>query len=334
MKKVFSSAIVAAMLLSVGVNSAFAMGGPSGAKTDYIVVNKLGEVVVNPYKIAPLTAIIKDGGYTLKDVSVTIVPKKGGQTISYKIADKKLKQYAGIPVFGLYADYVNKVEVSYTKIFKGENIKETAQYDIYAPAVFVDPDGTYLQKGGLFSSVDVKKVDGEFKDRLYFFNNLGNKSTKSAKAIWNNPTGGALEWNQTPLNFILDTKGEVRWYLLPIRDLYDIDSAYKAGIMMGFKQNDDGAMSWGFGQRYVKYDLMGREIFDRRLPSSYADFSHSMDDAPNGNFFLRAASFNVKRPDGKNVHTVRDVIVEVDANGNVVDDWRLYEILDPYRDDV
>ncbi len=42
--------------------------------------------------------------------------------------------------------------------------------------------------------------------------------------------------------------------------------------MMGFKQNRDGALSWGYGQRYVKYDIMGREIFNRRLPDNYNDF--------------------------------------------------------------
>ncbi|EAK8008970.1 arylsulfatase [Campylobacter jejuni] len=28
------------------------------------------------------------------------------------------------------------------------------------------------------------------------------------------------------------------------------------------------------------------------------------------------------------------LIIEVDENGNVVDDWRLYEILDPYRSTI
>ncbi|EOI6919838.1 aryl-sulfate sulfotransferase [Campylobacter jejuni] len=34
--------------------------------------------------------------------------------------------------------------------------------------------------------------------------------------------------------------------------------------------------------------------------------------------------------DSKHVRTVCDTIIEVDEDGNVVDDWRLYEILDPY----
>ena len=46
------------------------------------------------------------------------------------------------------------------------------------------------------------------------------------------------------------------------------------------------------------------------------------------------ASSNFIRPDGRHVRTVRDVIAEVDKNGVVVDEWRLADILDPYRDNV
>jgi arylsulfate sulfotransferase len=79
---------------------------------------------------------------------------------------------------------------------------------------------------------------------------------------------------------------------------------------------------------------MGREIFNRRLPAGYADFSHSFDQAQNGNFLLRVASNDVKRADGRNVRSVRDVIVELSPEGRVVDEWRLFDILDPYRDIV
>lgn len=39
-----------------------------------------------------------------------------------------------------------------------------------------------------------------------------------------------------------------------------------------------------------------------------------------GIIYLRVASTNTLRPDGKHVRAVRDTIVEVDENGNVVDD--------------
>ena len=116
--------------------------------------------------------------------------------------------------------------------------------------------------------------------------------------------------------------------------IFDFNDIYKAGIMMGFRQNKDGAFTWGYGQRYVKYDLMGREIWNHRLPDGYNDFSHAMDPMQNGHYLVRVASSDVKRPDGKHVRTVRDVIIEVDENGVVVDEWRLFDILDPYRDVV
>ena len=82
---------------------------------------------------------------------------------------------------------------------------------------------------------------------------------------------------------MIDTKGEVRWYMFA-NPIYDLNSLYSAGVMMGFKQNDDGLLTWGFGQRYVKYDILGREVFNRRLPLRYGDYSHSMDDAQNGHY--------------------------------------------------
>ena len=56
--------------------------------------------------------------------------------------------------------------------------------------------------------VEVKKVDPEFKDRLYFVNNFGNAHGADTRAVWNNPEGGALQWSSDPLNWIVDTKGE------------------------------------------------------------------------------------------------------------------------------
>lgn len=331
--KMLSSAIVAGLILSVVPTMSFAIGGASGPKVDYAVPGKIGEVVVNPYEVAPLTAVIRSGGYDLKDVSVRIVPKQGGQEIKYKVTDQNVLTHGGIPVFGLYADYQNTVEVEYTKSInngKPEQVKES--YKIYTTGVYSDPNGLATTKASLFSSADVVKVDKEFSDRLYFVNNFLPKAGKGTRAVWNNPMGGALEWNYYPQNFIVDTKGEVRWFM-NAQPIYDINSIYKAGVMMGFKQNNDGAMTWGYGQRYVKYDIMGKEIFNRQLPAGYNDFSHSLDVSPNGHYFMRVGSANQKRLDGKNVRTVRDVIVEVDPqSGKVLDEWKLYSILDPYRD--
>ncbi|MCR8683289.1 aryl-sulfate sulfotransferase [Campylobacter sp. LMG 17559] len=332
-KKIISLSLLASVVLAP--NLALAVGGASGAKIDYHVQGQIGTIKLNPYGLSPLSAVIVDGGYELSDVSVTIVPKPNGQTISYKVSSNKIKTYGGIPIFGLYPSYLNTVKVSYTKSAFGKSEKVIDEvYKIATGGVNIEPSGSLVQRGVPFEKVEVLKVDKEFEDRLYLVNNTpGKYSAKSSQAIWNNPSGGALEWDEASNAFIVDTKGEIRWYLDNDK-LMDKNNIYNRGIMMGFRQNSDGALSFGFGQRYVKYDLMGREIFNRILPSSYIDFSHSMSQMPNGNYLLRVALANVKRPDGKNVRSVRDVILEVDNNGNVVDEWRLFEILDPYRANI
>ncbi|EAK9869708.1 aryl-sulfate sulfotransferase [Campylobacter lari] len=332
-KKIISLSLLASVVLAP--NLALAVGGASGAKIDYQVQGQIGAIKLNPYGLSPLSAVIVDGGYELSDVSVTIVPKPNGQTISYKVSPNKIKTYGGIPIFGLYPSYFNTVKVSYTKSAFGKSEKVVDEvYKIATGGINIEPSGSLMQRGVPFEKVEVLKVDKEFEDRLYLVNNTpGKYSAKSSQTIWNNPSGGALEWDEASSVFIIDTKGEIRWYLDNDK-LMDKNNIYNRGIMMGFRQNLDGALSFGFGQRYVKYDLMGREIFNRLLPSSYIDFSHSMSQMPNGNYLLRVALASVKRPDGKNVRSVRDVIVEVDKNGNVVDEWRLFEILDPYRANI
>ena len=325
--------IAAAAVCAAAAGAAMAMGGASGANVTYAVQGHIGEVVWNPYKIAPLTAVIRNGGYELKDVHVRIVPKTGGQEISYDVSRRELLTHAGVPVFGLYPDYVNTVEVSYTRVFQGKEEKFEDRYQFYAPPVYTVSNGTPMQTTTMFNA-KAEKVDPEFKDRLYLIDNqLYSAAPQGGRFVWNNPTGGALEWAFNSEVGIIDTTGAVRWYLMNTL-INDTEDPWSSGFMMGFQQTDDGALTWGFGQRYVKYDLLGREIYNRRLPSGYADYSHAFDNMQNGNSLLRVSSADYRRADNKRVHTVRDVIIEVDPNGGVVDEWKLMEILDPYRDNV
>ena len=287
---------------------------------------------MNPYGIAPLTAIIRNGGYELTEATVRVVPKPDGQEIKYSVRRSELLTHAGVPVFGLYPDYMNTVEVTYTRKFYGKTEKFTDTYKIYATPVYHEVSGAPGLHSNMFET-KVVKVDPKFKDRLYLVNNLMQQYAKATRAVWNNPMGGAMEWNFYPQNAIIDTKGEVRWYM-HVEPIYNVETIYQSGVMMGFQQDVDGNITWGYGQRYVKYDLMGREIYNHRLPVGYSDFSHSLDNAQNGHSFIRVASADHRRADGKRVHTVRDVIAELDQNGKVVDEWRLWEILDPYRDNV
>lgn len=58
-RRTLVKAVIAA-LAPLSMTSAFAAGGPSGAHIGYQHQGQLGAVDMNPYKIAPLTAIIRD----------------------------------------------------------------------------------------------------------------------------------------------------------------------------------------------------------------------------------------------------------------------------------
>ncbi len=331
-KRAAAAAVFAASIAALA-GGAYAAGGASGPKVAYMAQGNIGEVMVNPYRIAPLTAVIRNGGYVITNATVTVLPKEGGQTISYKVSDENLRTHGGVPVFGLYADYLNTVEVEYDRHFNGKTEHFKDRYQFYTAPVFLRSNGTPGQSHTTFD-LKVEKMDKAFSDRLYFINNLIPSPPDASRVVWNNPMGGALEWAFGPENAIIDTTGAVRWYLMPDLEMYDPDQPYKSGILMGFQQTVDGGLVFGYGQRYAKYDMIGREIFNRRLPINYADYSHGLDAAENGHIFLRVSSSDLRRLDGKRVHTVRDVIAEVDADGKVVDEFRLFDILDPYRDNV
>ena len=326
MKKILSSVLVAGMLLGVGATASFAIGGASGP-VSYKPAGKLGAIFMNPYKVAPLTAVILNGGYDVTDASVTVKGKpNGGIDISYKPSNNEVRLHGGIPIWGLYPEYKNEVKVSYKR--NGEQIEET--YKIYGPAIYMPGPGN--NQSQTLPTAEVVKMDNNFKDRLYLLNHMIRASTPdSGQGVWNHPVGGAMEWDNEPYNWIIDANGDIRWYM-KADEIRDPENIYKKGNMMGFSQTDDGALLFGMGQRYMKYDLMGREIFDRRLPLSYIDFSHHIEQTPNKTYLIRVASADQKRKDGKNIRSVRDVIIELDENGKVIDEWKIYNILDPYRD--
>lgn len=228
-----ASAVCASLALVADVS--VASGGPSGPAFAFRSTGNIGEVIVNPYKVSPLTAVIRNGGYEIHNAVVRIVPKKGGQEIKYEVGDRQILNHGGIPVFGLYADYLNTVEVEYDRVFNGKTEHFKDRYQFYTAPVFFFSNGTNSQSSTSFD-VKVTKTDPAFKDRLYFINNLVRNPPDGARMVWNNPSGGALEWQYNPENAIIDSTGEVRWYLLPNQDMFDQEQPYKAGIMMGFQQ--------------------------------------------------------------------------------------------------
>lgn len=302
-------------------------------------VGNLGNVIVDPYGNSPLTAVIGLQGKEISNVIVTVQGKGDkGVTISYPVGKQALLDNDGIPVFGLYQRHDNKVTVAYTESGK----KFNDEYVIKTGAI----NNKYMDNRSLTELQETKviKVAPGFEKRLYMVNThttppLGSDlhwagdKLADANILDPNPAFGSLTFNAVPMTFIVDTEGEYRWWL-------DQDAVYNGhkydadmrGYLMGIHQNDSGDFTAAQGQNWMTFNVMGKIGKKIKLPRGYLDASHETRNTPQGTVLLRVGKRSYVRDDGKVVHTVRDQIIEVDQNGNLLDAWDLNTIADPLRD--
>ncbi|WOT05525.1 aryl-sulfate sulfotransferase [Shewanella youngdeokensis] len=319
----FKKTLLAAALTTVALS---ATAGKFNAIKPPPAQGQLGSVVVNPYGYAPQAAVVDLGGHSIEAAKVMVHGKgKNGVDITYDVSRETILNHNGVPIFGLYADFDNTVTLEYVK--NGKQVKE--DYSIWT----LPQQGNAVVNGvvGNFPTVDVKKVDKAFKDRLYMVNYL--LPTPGAYDLTWKGDMGAMNWDRHSMTYIVDTQGESRWTL----DTNKIHNSYemgKRGIIMGIHQMDNGDIVFGQGQKIYRFDMFGKKIFEWDLPRGYQDFSHDMKAMPNGHYIVRAAKTNYLREDGKRVHTIRDHILEIDQNGKLVEVWDLNKILDPMRDDL
>lgn len=334
LKKTIAVAVLA-MIAAAGANAESFPPAPPPAGTH------LGGVIVNPYGHTPLVAIINRDGKSAENIHVTVHGRgENGVDISYYVGKTAFLTHDGIPVFGLYPNHTNLVTVTYTQ--DGKAIKD--EYKIITGAI----SNSYIDSRNISAlpTPHVIKVDPNFKDRLYFVNSgtrpqMGSDinwvmaKPKNASKTAANPSGGSVPFQTVPLNYVLDTQGEFRWWMDPeaVFDARSIDLA-KRGYAMGFRPTASGTYTFVQGQKWYEMNFMGKIVGKHDLPRGYIDLSHASWEMPNGHILLRAAKANYLRPDGQKVHTVRDHILEVDRSGNLIDVWDLNKILDNTRDDL
>ncbi|MDW7645233.1 MAG: aryl-sulfate sulfotransferase [Desulfuromonadales bacterium] len=302
---------------------------------------KLGAIIVNPYDNAPLTAVVLLNGHEISDVKVTVHGKgEKGIDISYPVGKTSLLTHDGVPIFGMYASYKNKVTVEWKE--DGKSMKE--DYNILTGPI----TNHYVDNRSLsvLQPVNVKKMSKGFEDRLYLINSSTNtfhgsdlhwagQKPQNAHPLDPSPAVGSMSFEAAPMTYIIDSQGEYRWWLNQDATFkgYDMD-VYKRGYLMGLSQTKDGSYVFGQGQTWGEFDMLGRIITHKPLPGNYIDQSHEARYTSNNTVLLRVGKKNYRRPDGQVVHTVRDQIIEVDMKGNLLDAWDLNKILLPLRDDL
>lgn len=126
---------------------------------------QLGAVIVDPYGNAPLTALVDLDSHVISDVKVTVHGKgEKGVPITYTVGKESLKTYDGVPIFGLYQKFANKVTVEWKE--NGKAMKD--DYVVHTSAIV----NNYMDSRSLtdLQTTKVVKVAPCFEDRLYLVN--------------------------------------------------------------------------------------------------------------------------------------------------------------------
>ncbi|GIU49667.1 arylsulfate sulfotransferase AssT [Shewanella sairae] len=317
--------LLSALALSLSLCSAQTFASIDGMKPKPVAGAPLGYIIHNPYENAPLTALVTLAGHTISGVEVTVHANDAdGVSLTYQVDDMRVMDEGGVPIFGLYPAFMNKFTVKW--IENGE--RKSHDYQMLTPDIDMGFSESQWAKAPI---VEVEHVDADFKDRLYFVN-WTNADGKAAPLMHNNSDApGAFSWDGKPGFFIIDTAGDIRWYMNPYTT-HDAKTYDNAGYAMGMNVTKDGNMVWVQGQGWKKMSIMGRMISEHNLPGNFIDASHEGIEGANGNVFIRAAAKDYRTADGRLVNTVRDQIIEVDNTGKLVDYWDLNTILDPMRD--
>lgn len=321
LKPIIYSTFVVSLFFSIANVSAV----PNGMKPKPVPGAPLGYIIHNPYENAPLTALVTLNGHRISDVDVTVHAKgEMGVSINYQVDEMRVMNEGGVPIFGLYPAFMNTFTVKWIEDGK----QQSHDYKMLTPDIDMGFSESQWAKAPI---VEVEHVDADFKDRLYFVNWTNSDGKTSPLAHNNLDAPGAFSWDGKPGFFIIDTAGDIRWYLNPYTT-HNSKGFDTAGYAMGMNVTADGNMVWVQGQGWKKMSLMGRMIAEHSLPGNFIDASHEGIEGANGNIFIRAAAKDYRRPDGKLVNTIRDQIIEVDQTGKLVDYWDLNRILDPLRD--
>ncbi|MFC2428345.1 MAG: SufD family Fe-S cluster assembly protein [Campylobacter sp.] len=116
MRKNFFGSIVLAAALAGGAFIAIPQTASAGVLAHQVKTQgELGSVFINPYDVAPLTAVIDRAGKDIKDIHVRVLGKpNGGIDIAYHVSEHALLTHDGVPIWGLYfGDEARKIDLNY-----------------------------------------------------------------------------------------------------------------------------------------------------------------------------------------------------------------------------
>lgn len=298
-------------------------------------------IILNPYKNSPLTALIIFETDEEVSPTVTVLGKDQKTTLKHQFVSSK-KHY--LPIYGLYANTVNKIRISYETPTKAETHDNNQSIARNGNVVDENNPAKKLER---FESEHITDHNGQFAP---INQTLNNDIKAQNKTITNNivetvdrefdikteplpeniPQADILKADKNSLNsdfyfyspatknnkmVAYDINGDVRWHLTTTA-LWQNTKLNNGHLLVSTERliNPPYYMTGLY-----EIDLLGKIYAEYSLPGGY---HHDYFELPNGNLVVASNNFTEKND------TVEDYIVELDRKtGKIVKQIDLKKIL-------
>lgn len=260
----------------------------------------VNDIRINPSGFNPLAVRVRLGLPSGGRVRAAVVPKEGSKTpVQEHLFDYTHETTQLLDILGLYADHINKVELTFTDKSGNERAKTTIEAK-------TEPIET---RGFLAFHVAVAKID-KMEPGLNFVNSPGEGET------------------DTSVPYMVDADGELRWILV-----FGKSELEHMGAQCGLHRMKNGNYITGDANfhRIVELDPLGNIVRKWDLKALGYSFHHEVMEAENGNFLITVSKDDAKLPDNENPR-VLDHIIEFDpGTSQVIQIWDFTTMLDQTR---
>ncbi len=276
-------------------------------------------LVPNPNPTVPLAAILTVTTDTPASLTVNI--DDGERQWSFSPSAEQSTRLE-VPVIGLRASRAHTMTATVTAAGGGSATSDPMTFE--TPAI---PDTFPVPK------ITVRKPDAmEPGVTLFNINGRWNAEGESAPAIF------------APA-VIVNDMGEIIWYYLPEdHKIHDVRRMPDGNFIYEIWPGTGGLVEidvLGNIQRRWHFTGTAEDIAEGSIPVETGSFHHDFIDLPNGNFLVLSNENRVienwytseTEADAPRAtaNVLGDVITEMTLDGDVVREWKLHDLIDPYR---
>lgn len=260
----------------------------------------INDIKVNPSGVNPLAVRIRLGLPCGGRIHASVVPKEGSKApVLEHLFDYTNETTQLVDVLGLYADYTNKIELTYTD--KSGNPRAKTIVEAKTPAI---------ETRGFRSFKVITAQPDKMEPGLNLVNSPGEGET------------------DTSIPYMVDADGELRWILL-----FENSELKNIGAQCGLHRMKNGNYLTGDANfhKIVELDILGNVVNKWDISGTGYLYHHEIIEAENGNFLITVSKDGAKLSDGETVR-YNDHIIEFDPQTNsLVHEWDLANMLDTAR---